>query len=214
MAWTLQTSPGALARTGSGTSVTPACTSTTKGTTLIAVLSSSVSGLTFTMPSGWVEAGTGLGQVQVWYYPDNPGGITSVLCQASATATLTGAIAEFSPNGASVYANLNKTGSASSAESLTVTTSSDPSPGDLGICVFNFNVSTAAAVSWTTPPDWTLIADYTTSASYHSAAYYYIGVPSDAHLAVEGEVATEQTNLYGYVCTLSLQTGALLLSFP
>ena len=63
----------------SGTSGTLSITSTTAGNLLVATVTSYTTGAA-TMPAGWVKAldyGTNP-YASVWYYPANPGGITSV----------------------------------------------------------------------------------------------------------------------------------------
>jgi Spherulation-specific family 4/Carbohydrate binding domain len=212
VAWTLQQTPSGQARTSSGPSVTATCTSSTQGTTLIAVLGSSSTGGVWSAPSGWLAALSKTGtncECSIWYYPNNPGGITSVVFSNSAgTATLSAAIAEFNPNGAGMYPNQSGSGATTGAQDIVVTTGGSPASGDLGICIFNFVLSTAATVTWTTPSGWTLIGDNTASAIDHAAGYYYIGVPSSGTLSVEGEVATTQTDLVGEVVTFSLVPAA------
>jgi hypothetical protein len=214
MAWTLQTAPGSVAVTSSGTSVTPSFTSSTAGTMLVAVIGVS-SGETLTGPAGWIlaESESGEGETQIWYYPGNPGSLTSAEFTWTGNNTAQAFVAEFNPNGAGVYANLTAGANGTSAETLTVTTAADPNSGDLGIAGFYFILTTAATVSWTTPASWTLGADYTADASDHIAGYYHIGVPSNTTLSVEGEVATTQTKLTGGLVTFSLVPSGNTLPF-
>lgn len=61
-------------------------TATTAHNLLVAMLHSEAGTDSFTMPDGWIQIGTtvvsnGDNSTSLWYYPDNPGGITSVACK-------------------------------------------------------------------------------------------------------------------------------------
>src|SRR4029077_18030195 len=72
---------GTLATSTTG-NVTPTLSSaSTAGTLLVAVLTNKTSLNAFTGPANWVSAIVGsnvcCGRAQIWYYANNPGGITS-----------------------------------------------------------------------------------------------------------------------------------------
>ncbi len=113
MAWTLVQKSAAEAVQAAGTTVTPTLPApSTAGNLLVATLINSNGGATWTLPAGWTGgAAAGLhaggAGADVWYYPANPGGISSVLCTSSGSAGLKAALAEFNPNAASAPLNTN-----------------------------------------------------------------------------------------------------------
>jgi hypothetical protein len=87
------------------------------GTLLVAVIKSetSPSNKPFTAPANWVQAATafldGAAHVDIWYYPNNPGGITTATFGASpASINIVGQMTEWS--GVLAAAPLDRTGSA------------------------------------------------------------------------------------------------------
>ena len=86
--------------------------STGMGNLLIAVVGGTGNGLTsVSMPAGWVDCGDSLvfgsssglyAQAQVFYYPDNPGGITSVTATLTSGGNLSGYIQVLEFSGAPV----------------------------------------------------------------------------------------------------------------
>lgn len=95
------------ATTPSGGNPTVTLSSTTPGTLLVAAIGGTDAagdlGTSTSMPSGWIDSGAGLqinahSLLQVWYYPDNPGGITSVAGTIASSGDTSGymRIVEFS----------------------------------------------------------------------------------------------------------------------
>jgi hypothetical protein len=147
--------------TGTGNSIAPTlASSSTAGSLLVAVLTNgngSVSNA-FSGPSGWQSAAgtwqSGNGRVDILYYPNNPGGITSVTFSVTDSGgAIMGQLSEWT--GADFSSPLDVTGAntCSSTTTCTVTTSSSTSmPGDLGITVFttmNSPTSYGAGSGWT-----------------------------------------------------------------
>jgi hypothetical protein len=215
MSWSLEQSlAGGVS--ASASSITPVFTgATTEGTMLVCVLGAQAAGVTWTLPAGWIEAvnedAAANAGVAVFYYPANPGGITSVLCQASTSAQLRAQVGEFNPgSNEGVFCHVTGVANATSAETLTATTSADPSSTDMGIACFGFYVTPSAAVTWTTPGSWSqLYVNATTGENFHLGSYYRLsGISGSSDLSVEGQVATTQNDLCGVVCTFSLVAAA------
>ena len=206
MAWTA-THIGTVA-TANANSITPGCTSTTAGTTLIAALTAqSGAAVTWTLPAGWVkgaqEQASNDVNAAVYYYLNNPGSITSVACGASVTNNLTALIAEFTP-AAGVFLNATGVNSAGSAATLTVTTSTNATAGDLGICCFGAYLSPSTAATWTQPASWTTMGDTVANTNVHAYSAYILSAAGGAALAVQGQVNVTQTQFAGACCTFSL----------
>jgi hypothetical protein len=111
----------------------------------------------FTGPAGWVQADAayetvGLSWSEIWYYPFNPGGITSATFTAGGT-TASGQLSEWS--GVVGTSPLDQSGNVSVAgpvASVTVSTSAATSrTGDLAITFFE----TSGAGTLTPPAGWT-----------------------------------------------------------
>ena len=129
--------------TTTGDSVSPTLsTASTAGTLLVAVITTastnSVSG-----PSGWSRAAgtssSSAGRADIWYYANNPGGITSATFSVASGAggAMMGELTEW--GGILLSSALDATGTStcSSTTTCTVSTSSSTSmTGDLGITVF------------------------------------------------------------------------------
>ena len=132
----------------------------TAGNLLVAVVSNggTSSSFPYSGPAGWVLAtGTwqsGVGRAEIWYYPANPGGVTSAAFTSSTTSI--GAVGQMSEwSGAATPSFLDATGTATvaSATSLTVSTNASTTvAGDLGITAFRTG---AAEGSFTVGAGWT-----------------------------------------------------------
>jgi hypothetical protein len=110
--------------TGSG-SVAPTLPSASAvGNLLVAALQSTATTV-FTAPSGWVRAvgaeSACCGRVEIWYYQNNPGGISSATF-SSTSGTLGAQLSEWS--GVSTSGALDKTGTGSSGSAGSFTVSS------------------------------------------------------------------------------------------
>jgi hypothetical protein len=131
--------------TATNASITPTLASgSTAGDLLVAVLANAntASSAPFSGPANWVNATgvflSGTGRVEVWYYPNNPGGITSAKFTASTgTNTVIGQVSEW--RGAAFSSPVDRTGTVSgaSATSTTVSTSAATTiTGDLAVTGF------------------------------------------------------------------------------
>lgn len=164
---------------GSG-NVTPTLPAASTAGTLLVVTIAALPGSAYAAPAGWTEAAVtsqaGDGRVDIWYRPNNPGGIMS----ATFTSTNTTSVAQMSEwRGVATSAPLDRTGTTTSAVNVissTVSTSAGTTTvGDLGITDF-----TNSAGNLTTVPGWTpLIQDNTR------------GYESDFRLGLPAAVASE-----------------------
>jgi MSHA biogenesis protein MshQ len=133
--------------TATNATITPTLASaSTAGNLLVAVVANGTDCAAFTAPANWVKAtgtcssGNTTGQVSIWYYPNNPGGISSAtFTAASGTKSIVGQLSEWS--GVATLSPLDQTGTASAAvtqASLTVSTrGATQSSGELAITGFS-----------------------------------------------------------------------------
>lgn len=123
---------GSLA-TGTG-SVTPTLPSaSTAGTLLVAVLTNTKRNTAWTAPAGWTQAITGndncCGRVDIWYYANNPGGISSATFTA-ANGTTSGQLSEW--DGVATSAPVDQTGQQNNNSSSSFTVQSAGTVGQAG----------------------------------------------------------------------------------
>ena len=94
----------------------------TAGTMLVATVNSDPTATAFTAPAGWVSAVSinqpTAGRVEIWYYPDNPGGITSATFTTGVNAV--GQLTEWS--GVVAVSPLDQTGTFATATVSTTAT--------------------------------------------------------------------------------------------
>lgn len=155
----VQVQQGTFASTTTG-SVTPTLpAASTAGTMLVAVMGSGTNGAAFSAPAGWAQAVTAnnacCGRVDIWYYVNNPGGITSATFTASSGSTQIWAeLSEW--NGIVASSPLDQTGTknSTSASSTTVSTSlATTVANEVGITAFN--TSGTNVTSFTAGSGWT-----------------------------------------------------------
>jgi hypothetical protein len=154
----VQDSATATATAGSVTaSYSPA---TTAGNLLVATVA--YAGVTpgFSAPSGWVRAvskASTLGETEIWYYPGNPGAITSVSFTFTAGVAAALELSEWS--GADAVSPLDKTGSTSTAATTSVTVSTSASTvaaGELAVTSYSQSfTSTTSGEVYTPASGWT-----------------------------------------------------------
>ena len=182
--------------TGNVTPTLPAAS--TAGTLLVAVLSNSgTSSLAFSGPSGWVNATgawlSGPGRAEIWYYANNPGGVSSAAFTSSAPSSV-GQLSEWSGVAASSALDVTGTKTASSATSVTVSTSASTSvTGDLGIVAFGTAVS---ETSYTASSGWThLFSDVTK----HVGGDYQQALP----MAIASDTETAASTSTSFVAVIA-----------
>lgn len=160
--------------------------SSTSGNLLVATIVDINSGCAsdnITAPAGWTRAATicrgGTGPLQLWYYPNNPGGISSVaFSTGSAGANARAQLSEYSGVATSSPVDENVTlYQSTSGTSLTITTSGTISTsGEVAIAAFT---TSSGLSSFTTSGSWvSLVAD----ASNGIDANYLLGPTSGSTL--------------------------------
>ena len=148
-------------KTSTNGSITPTLpTASTAGTLLVAVLGNAQtsSSAAFSGPSNWVNATgvfrSGTGRVEIWYYPNNPGGITSATFTASSgTSTVMGQLSEW--RGAAFASPLDQTGTVKTGSNTVATVSTSAATtvtGDLAITGF---VTSTTPNTFTAGTGWT-----------------------------------------------------------
>ena len=218
----MQVQSGAEATSATG-NVTPTLpVASTAGTLLVAVVANEggSSSFPFSGPTGWVNA-TGLwqsgnGRSEIWYYPNNPGGISSAAFTSSATSIgATGQLSEWS--GAAASGVLDQVGTVSvttAATSATVSTSAATAVGgDLGVTTFS---TSSAETSYTAGSGWThLFTDPTHSDLADYAQALPVAVATETETAAStsadwvGLVATfKPLQLPGAVSALAATAGS------
>lgn len=144
-----------------GSSVTTSVTSTTAGNLLVAAVGSYSAGPA-TMPAGWIKAldYSTNPYVGVWYYPNNPGSITSVTATATNPILWVGEVANISAP------SMIFTGTASGATGAISGAAVSPDVAAFMVGVFvNDNADTA-----TTPTGGFAITDQTTRGANNGTA--------------------------------------------
>jgi hypothetical protein len=181
--------------TGTGTSISPTLSSSSQAGTLLVAVLTSASTSTFSGPTGWTRAtGTSsstAGRADIWYYPNNPGGITSATFTTSGSGgAVAGELTEW--NGVALGSPLDTTGSTTcgSATSCSVSASSGTTslPNDVGITAFttlNSPTCYGAGSGWTH-----IFSDPTTD---DAAADYRTGLSSGSTIS-ETETDCSTTN--------------------
>ncbi len=109
--------------TGTVAGVTPTCAATTLGNLLVIGYGSGISNLAITLPAGWQTGmiSTNAKRARIYYYPNNPGGITSVAMTwtsiAGGSSTTNAQIMEFHDSAGPSASPLDMTGGSSGATS-------------------------------------------------------------------------------------------------
>lgn len=202
--------------------ITPTLPSaSTAGTLLVAVLSNGkTSGAAaFSAPANWVKATSTFqsccGEVEVWYYANNPGGVSSATFTASTgTSYIAGELSEW--NGVLAASPLDQVGTAtaSAAASLTVPTSASlTASGELGVSIFDSSLTTLT--SFTAGTSWAhLFTDTTTTGD---VADYSIGLASGAAASSKETAAGGSPSWVGGIATFKAATcsgGSLGVTAP
>jgi len=206
---------GTLATSTNG-NVTPTLSSASlAGTLLVAVLTNKTATNAWTAPANWTSAIQGnnscCGRVQIFYYANNPGGITSAAF-TSAGGTVSGELSEW--NGVAANSPLDQTGSGNhtAGSSFTVSTSLNlTQSNEVGIGAWQN--SGTGATSQTAGSPW---AHLFNDLSQNRAGDYTIGLASGAK-ASETESYTPNLSSIAAIATFKPATcsgGSLSLAAP
>ena len=185
----------------------------TAGTLLVASINSLTTPNKFAGPAGWTSAveidNPAEGRSEIWYYPNNPGGITTATFTMN-PATITGAAEISEWNGAATIAPLDQTGTTSivvPAASTTVSTvGAIAQPGELVITNMGFKI--AAGNTYTQGAGWNSIVKDNT---FGFASEYRLDLP--AGTASETSTTTVPSNWADAIAAFkpaSSATGAVL----
>jgi hypothetical protein len=164
MTWSLVQKSAAPTFGGGSTVDPPLPGASAAGNLLVACIVDADEASTVTGPSGWQMAVQGTqafaGSTGIWYYPDNPGGISNASFADTSGDLGDAWLAEFTISGVSaVTPDSSGTGSTGSATSCAATATGSSAAGDLAIAVFSESVF--ASVTWGTPSGWTPIGSDT-----------------------------------------------------
>jgi hypothetical protein len=163
MTWTLVQKSSAIGVNTTGASAAPALPgSSASGNLLVAVITDADEASTVSGPSGWTLAIQGAsafaGSAGIWYYQDNPGGISSATFTDSNSNLADSWMAEFTVSGVAAAApDTVGTGTASGSSTCTATATGASTAGDLAVCIFTETLF--GAPTWSTPSGWTLLGD-------------------------------------------------------
>jgi hypothetical protein len=139
-------------------SVTPTLpNSSSAGNLLVASLADSSSGSSFGAPAGWARAATvdsTSGHAEIWYYANNPGGISSAAFSAGLGLLVFGQLSEWSGVATSSPVDVTGTATASSSGQVAVSSTAPASIiGDLGITAMDIS-STLGTPSFSPGTGW------------------------------------------------------------
>jgi len=158
------------------------------GTLLVAVINSDDTPNRFTAPVGWIEAvqvdTTPDRRSEIWYYPSNPGGITSATFSFN-PATINGEAQLSEWSGAAAVAPLDQTGTFTAAvASTTATTSTAGALAQTGeLVITNVGFSIAAGQTYSKGAGWNALTSDLTNGF---ASEYRVDLPA----AIASETVT------------------------
>jgi hypothetical protein len=190
MAWTLVQKSASPTFGGGGTVEPTLPGASAPGNLLIGCVCDIDEASTVSAPSGWETAAEGMqafaGSAGIWYYPDNPGGISNATFSDTTSNLGDAWLAEFTISGVAAAAlDSSGTGSSGSGTSVPATATGANAGGDLAIAVFGeFVLST---ITWATPSGWTQIGN---DASSGDAMCAYLLSASAGTLSVTGATAS------------------------
>jgi len=171
---------GAVARTATATVAPALPAASTAGTLVVATLATQKN-TAFTAPSGWTQAvnkGQTNAEAAIWYYPNNPGGITSASFTSSGATSTAGQLSEWS--GVATGSPLDKFGSASAILATSVTPATSQATtvaGELAVTSTAEYIALASTATYTPGTGWTNLGNTgATSSSYQYTADYRTGV--------------------------------------
>jgi DNA segregation ATPase FtsK/SpoIIIE, S-DNA-T family len=210
---------GTVAKTASGTVVPALGTASTAGTLLVATLAGQKNA-SYTGPTGWVRAvrtGQTNADAEIWYYANNPGGITSASFSTGTSSSSAGQLSEWS--GVAPGSPLDMTGT------TTVTLGNAATPatgaattvaGELAVTAAAQYIAVASTVSYTPGAGWTNLGNSgATSSSYQYDADYQLGVATGT---VSETMTSSSAGAWSAVVAtfkpLTCKSGSLTLTSP
>jgi len=204
-----------------GATVAPTLPSaSTAGTLLIATLAAGKSD-SFSAPTGWVQAaGTNRtnADAEIWYYANNPGGITSASFTNSGAASAAGQLSEWS--GVAVSAALDKIGTTTSAAGLSIapaTSTSTTVASELAVTAAAEYLTVAGTATFTPGSGWANLGNSgATSSSYHYTADYKTGFATGTTVTetITSSVAGAWAAAVATFKPVTCKSGSLALTSP
>ena len=207
------------------TSVSPTLSgASTAGNLLVATIQENTfangcSAQGYTGPAGWILAnksfnGTSCLAAEIWYYPDNPGGITTATFSNNKAGSVDGTLSEWS--GVAMSSPLDTSAVSNSGAVMTSATnisSTAVDSGELGITAFAGDTGVAGTVTFTPGSGWTNIGTDGSSCgacSGHVTSDYDIGVGSGS----VSETETNATHVADWADTFALFKPSISYSTP
>ena len=171
---------GVVAKTATATVIPSLATASTAGTLLVATLTSQKS-TSFTAPTGWVRAATASrtnAEAEIWYYANNPGGITSASFSSSGATATAGQLSEWS--GVATSSPVDKSGTTTSTLGTSITPATSAATtvaGELAVTAAAEYIAIASTATFTPGAGWSNLGNSgATSSSYQYTADYRTGV--------------------------------------
>jgi hypothetical protein len=184
MAWTLVQKSSVPGTNSSGASAQPSLgAASAAGSLLVAVVGDTDEAAAVSTASGWqrgVHATQAFaGSADIWFYPDNPGGITSLTFTDGGANLADSWMAEFTTAGvAGAMLEAAGTGTATGT-TCPVTADEASTAGDLAICMFG---QSAGGGTWTAPSGWSLLGSDAGSAYGNAWSGYLLSAPAGTEL--------------------------------
>lgn len=176
------------------------------GTLLVAIIRSGPSGTAFTAPVNWARANSrnraGASRTEIWYYANNPGGITS-----AAFGVPLASIAQMSEwRNAATTNPLDQTGTLGTGSALTATvsTSAATTMAD-DLVITDFGPAVQSPQTYTPAAGWTSLANDMPNGF---ASEYRLDLP--AAVASEKVTVTQSTPWSAVIAAFKPGTGAVL----
>jgi hypothetical protein len=201
---------GSVVLTGGSASWIPTLpAASTAGNLLVAIMGCSNGGQVNTAPTGWKRAdgitnsGAGL---DVWYYEDNPGGISSATFTKTANNAGLCFMLEFSGIVTSSSLDVKNTGSGSGA--TCAVTMSGSTSGDLAVSAFFQNLTASSAITWTKGSGWTNAQQYTANHYTHVTSDYILSAgTSPSETQTSSDSSTYNSGFLGVIATFLVASG-------
>ena len=211
---------GALAKVAGATVAPTLPAASAAGTLLVATV---VSGkhAAFSGTAGWTKAagvGRSNAEAEVWYYGNNPGGITTASFTVTGATFTAGQLSEWS--GVATSAPVDKTATDTATAATTVSPSTSAATtvaGDLAVTAATENLTLAGTATFTPGAGWTNFANTgSTSSANHYTADYRTGVPvgTVAETITSSALGTNWAAALATFKPLTCQSGTLTIGSP
>jgi hypothetical protein len=193
---------GALARTTTASVVPALPSASTAGTLLVATLASQKNGTFGGAPTGWVRA-VRVSQLnsdaEIWYYPNNPGGISTASFTNSGASVNAGQLSEWS--GVATGAPFDQSGSTTvtlaGTTATPATSAATTVAGELAVTAAAQYIALPSTATYTPGAGWVNLGNSgATSSSYQYTADYRTGVAAGT---VSETITSSQSGLWSAV---------------